>query len=100
MAECRPRLYVYRLPEGYRDPLDTRGRGFGKPLAQAPGLVRGLQVPLYDTDAYAGLGEIGPRPIIDIISGARYPVLCKGFGLDKRALPENNSIALTLLPLT
>ena len=56
---CRPRLYVYHLPEGYRDPLDTRGRGFGKPITpNNPELVRGLQISLYDSDAYAGLGDI------------------------------------------
>ena len=58
MPACRPSLYVYHIPEGYRDPLDTRGRGFGKQVQHVPEFVRGLQLQLYDTDAYSGLGEI------------------------------------------
>eukprot|EP00966_Prymnesium_polylepis_P048681 1127066-Prymnesium_polylepis.1 len=55
-ASCRPRLYVYSLPDGYRDAMDTRGRGMGLPLNHSH--IAGMQVGLYDTDAYAGLGEI------------------------------------------
>ena len=56
---CRPRLYVYRLPDGYRDNMDTRGRGMGIPLGQnGTSPFSDLEIGLYDSDAYAGLGEI------------------------------------------
>ena len=51
---CEPRLFVHSLPEAYRDPLDTLGRGVGRPLAPP---LDGVFVRLYDSDMY-GLGAL------------------------------------------
>ena len=36
MTTCRPRLYVHKLPESYRDPLDRVGRGVGSAVDGSP----------------------------------------------------------------
>ena len=51
---CRPRLYVYRLPEGYRDPSEAGNGlpadGLGRPLRlHASGIENGL----WDADQYS-----------------------------------------------
>ena len=35
---CRPALYVYELPDGYRHENKPNGRGFGVPVTSPPGL--------------------------------------------------------------
>ena len=46
-SDCRPRLYTYRLPEAYRDPLEAAGGvppdGLGRPLRMSePGIETSL----------------------------------------------------------
>lgn len=50
-SACSPRLFVYLLPEGYRDPDDTVGRGLGQRLQGSTG------PPLFDSEQY-NLGEL------------------------------------------
>ncbi len=51
MASCRPRLYVHTLPEAYRDPTDTTGRGVGSAVdVSLPGLPKGVR--LWDSQQY------------------------------------------------
>ena len=57
-STCRPRLYVYDLPDEYRDPEDTTGRGFGRAVrlvSPLPGFPPGVR--LWDSQQYQ-LGEI------------------------------------------
>lgn len=61
-GHTQPRLYVHRLPEGYRDPGDMIGRGVGTPLnrtgmrrALGRAFPRGVQ--LWDSQQY-NLGDL------------------------------------------
>ena len=56
MPQCRPRLYVYRLPEGYRDPSDggMPSDGVGRPLRLD---AAGLETSVWDSEQYS-LGSL------------------------------------------
>ena len=51
--ECRPRLYVYRLPEAYRDPTESTNNmpadGIGPPLH----IQQHIGMPLWNTEQYS-----------------------------------------------
>jgi hypothetical protein len=57
MADCRPRLFVYRLPEAYRSPRVKYGNlppdGIGEPLSMRDQ----IDAPLWNTDQYS-LGSL------------------------------------------
>ena len=54
MPDCRPRLYVYRLPDTYRDPVESAGGqpadGLGRPLRMRSS---GIEASCWDSDQYS-----------------------------------------------
>ena len=61
---CRPRLYVYRLPEAYRDPQESLGGlppdGLGRPLHLRD---VGIQATLWDAEQYSAASLLHERSL-------------------------------------
>ena len=62
-AQCRPRLYVYQLPEAYRDPYDdgTPRDGVGRPVHART--AAGADLTVWDNEQYSVASLIHERAL-------------------------------------